>query len=70
MQGNIDHIPVYCDTLTYNEMKLLEMFVIKKFYFRISYVFNRLLSLRDLKELYRLIKQLKYLVVWLTFRRC
>ena len=70
MQGNIDHIPVYCDTLTYNEMKQLEMLVIKKFYFRISYVFNKLLSLRDLKELYRLIKQLKYLVVWLTFRRC
>jgi radical SAM superfamily enzyme YgiQ (UPF0313 family) len=68
LSGNIEYIPVYNDTLTYEEMKDLELQVIKKFYCRIGYVVRRLLGIRDFKELLRLLRQAWYLLFERTLR--
>lgn len=70
MSGNIDQIPVFSDTLSYAEMKVLEMQVIKRFYFRFGYVFKRITGIRDLEELLRLAKQIRYLLFDKVLRFC
>lgn len=54
LTGQIDWIPVYEETLTYTEMKELEAEVVKKFYYRPGYVWQRLRGMRDAAEFWRL----------------
>ena len=59
MSGEIDQMPIYGDTLSYEEMKELEMQVVRSFYFRAGYVVRRFLSVRSFSELARLLMYLK-----------
>lgn len=63
LSGDIDQIPVFSKTLTYDELKDLEMHVTRHFYYRLGYVFRRLIRIRDGRELVRLVKQARFLFV-------
>jgi radical SAM superfamily enzyme YgiQ (UPF0313 family) len=54
LTGQIDQIPVYADTLSYDEMKELEAEVVKRFYYRPAYILQRLRGVRDAPELWRM----------------
>lgn len=70
LSGDIDRMPVYDDTLTYWEMKELEMEVVRRFYFRFGYIVRRFLSVRDFPELRRLVKYLLQFTIMKTSRAC
>lgn len=70
LSGNIDYIPVYGDTLSYEDMKALEMQVVRKFYFRFGYIVRRFLSIRDFSELRRLVKYLLQFTIKRAARPC
>ena len=70
LSGDIDRMPVYDDTLTYWEMKELEMEVVRRFYFRFGYVVRRFLSVRNFPELRRLVKYLLQFTIMKTARAC
>ncbi|BBO81088.1 hypothetical protein DSCO28_16540 [Desulfosarcina ovata subsp. sediminis] len=70
LSGDIDQIPVFSNTLTYDEMKDLEMNVTRRFYYRLGYVIRRLTRIRDGRELVRLIKQVRYLFINNVLRFC
>ena len=56
LTGQIDWMPAYEETLTYAEMKELEAEVVKKFYYRPGYVWQRLRGVRDAAEFWRLLR--------------
>jgi len=58
VSGDIDLMPVYSDTLTYEKMKELEAQVIRSFYFRVGYFMQRLLTIRNLSEFVRLMRHI------------
>ncbi|MDD2737130.1 MAG: radical SAM protein [Desulfuromonadaceae bacterium] len=70
LSGDIDRMPVYDDTLTYWEMKELEMEVVRRFYFRAGYVIRRILSVRNFSELQRVVKYLLQFTIKKTARAC
>lgn len=70
LTGQIDQIPAYEDTLSYEEMKELETEVAKKFYYRPGYALQRLRGVRDAAELWRMSRSIVRLITRTPSRAC